>query len=113
MKQINWTNFCKNCGECCGIIPIRKKVFLKYQHLTKKPYNLYEVDDDVFPVTDDGFCVFLTNNKRCAIYSDRPKVCRLYGTIPELQCPKLRNEKTDLLAEYFSSLELKHKYIMK
>jgi Fe-S-cluster containining protein len=49
-------------------------------------------EDEVFPETKDGFCVFLNRlTKQCAIYSDRPEVCRLFGSAeyPSLPCPHL------------------------
>ncbi|OPY31173.1 MAG: Flagellin N-methylase [Methanocella sp. PtaU1.Bin125] len=38
-------------------------------------------------VTPDGDCIFLRPDKSCAVYEDRPDVCREYGRIVELPCP--------------------------
>jgi len=95
---MNW-EICKNCGECCGIIPFDRSLFVKVQHLARKPYKVVDNGADLIADTDDGYCVFLDQNKKCAIYKDRPVICRLYGTIPELKCTHLRGERTDLIKE--------------
>ena len=55
----------------------------------------------VIPITDDGYCPFLTNDYQCAIYDERPEVCRKFGdeSHPQLFCEfqtkdgKERNKK--------------------
>ncbi len=47
----------------------------------------YDEDGEtVIPFTGDLRCVYLTMENHCNIYKDRPYICRLYGTIPELHC---------------------------
>jgi Fe-S-cluster containining protein len=93
MKEIDWKNVCKGCGLCCGPVPFKKTVWEKFQNRVQIPPQ--QVLKDVFPgailpITESGKCVFLTPDKRCAIYESRPNVCRLYGTIPALQCKVLK-----------------------
>lgn len=111
MAKINWKKFCKNCGGCCGLFPFEKSFFEKFVRLATKPYKIKDYDSFVIAVTDDGYCVFLTTEKRCRIYNDRPEVCRLYGTISGLNCSYLRGEKTDVLAEVLTARETRDKYL--
>lgn len=91
-KDINWKKLCKHCGQCCGPVPFDAQFFAdNNDKMRREPV---EVIPEAFPgmvlvLTEDGYCVFLTDNKRCAIYDERPMVCRLYGTVPEMRCPKL------------------------
>lgn len=83
-----------SCGECCGMIPLDKDVFAKYRDRCQvDPIKIHlGADNEIFPETKDGWCVFLDRlTKQCAIYDDRPEVCRLYGSgdIPSLACPHL------------------------
>ncbi len=39
-------------------------------------------------MTGDGFCPWLDRETgRCVEYESRPRVCKKYGTVEELQCP--------------------------
>jgi uncharacterized protein len=37
-------------------------------------------------VMDDLNCTFLTKDKKCSVYEQRPLICRLYGTVKRLRC---------------------------
>ena len=53
------------------------------------------------PITASMDCVFLNKlTKRCEVYNDRPNVCRLQGTIPELPCPKVKGENYAACLDY-------------
>lgn len=87
-----WT--CKsNCGSCCGIVPIPLRTFLtngdKHQRLVKGTIE-WSDGKDVVPETEDGLCVFLTKMKTCAIYDERPSICRMYGVDIRLPCPYIK-----------------------
>ena len=100
----DWTNFCKSCGACCGVFPIDKAIFLRNLDKLQRAYGeLVQAENCVVPVTEDGFCVFLTAEKRCSIYEERPDVCRLYGEIPALQCTNLQGLGVDHIAEMQSA----------
>ena len=84
---------------CCGVIPFEKKMYEK--HLTEivtQPESLLESietdpfddleKDFVIPWTKSGMCCFLQDDYKCAIYDDRPQVCKTYGdeSISSLSC---------------------------
>lgn len=85
---------CKeNCGECCGIVPIKKEVWEK--NLAKAQKHIKEVIEirgDVYAITDDIKCVFLSKRNKCVIYEDRPQICRNYGIGYDnaLSCPYIK-----------------------
>ena len=86
---------CKDdCGQCCGLIPFDRELLLGKQiHQQREFYKLVELGkNEVLPMTKDHLCVFLTEQKTCAIYDERPDVCRKYGIDPEMPCPYI-NEK--------------------
>lgn len=87
-KEKTWTEICRNCGKCCANVPFSEDFINANITKAQKPFSeLIPVLDAFIPKTEDGYCLFLTKDKRCAIYSDRPEVCRLQGEIPELPCP--------------------------
>jgi len=77
----------ENCASCCFVAPIDKEIWDKHQEdiigtmKTLIPYGKY-----VVPITTNGICPFLKNDKKCNIYEDRPKICRDYGLIKEMPC---------------------------
>lgn len=82
---------CKNnCAECCGIFPMSQKLYKKNKHVQQRRVEqLVKVGTSVVPMTVDGLCVFLQENKKCAIYDQRPQVCKNYGQVFDLPCPYL------------------------
>lgn len=38
----------------------------------------YHVEGTVIPLTVDGECCFLTEDRRCNVYEDRPEMCKNY-----------------------------------
>lgn len=54
-------------ADCCGII--------------------LDDDDNLIKTREDGKCIHLDINNKCKIYDKRPKICKDYGTVEELQCP--------------------------
>jgi len=96
MTKINWENICKGCGECCGPVPFPPEFLMQNTHkYQEQPIELSSIFAGVIvPITKTLCCVFLNKRtKKCEVYPDRPNVCRLQGTIPELPCPKLAEEK--------------------
>ncbi len=90
----------KNCGECCGLVPFQEDTILNnIDKIQVKPTETVNIDaekqydgsiqkDIMYPMTDDGLCIFLRRkDMKCMIYNDRPDVCKKYGTIQELPCP--------------------------
>jgi len=68
-------------------VPFRPEIWESVKHKAQRPYELTDfMAGTVLPLTEDATCVFLTSEKRCAVYEQRPPVCHLFGTIPELPC---------------------------
>ena len=89
----------QGCHDCCGVVPIRPEVYYANKdNIQKEPVEIIQhFTGDIIPVTDDRLCVFLrrgyvSRTDYCAIYNDRPEVCRAFGLSqrPELQCPHLK-----------------------
>jgi Fe-S-cluster containining protein len=78
------------CGKCCGNIPFDPKIWEEIKGKAQKPYKLRQSEFiivvHILPITEDGYCVFLKDDKTCAIYERRPYVCRLQGTVRALPC---------------------------
>jgi hypothetical protein len=84
---------CKeDCAECCGIVPIPNEIFDRNSaDVQKDILKSVEFDnDDRIYETADGYCPFLTADKKCAIYNDRPDICKRYGIDPTLPCPHIK-----------------------
>ena len=91
--MIDWAKICSGCGDCCGPVPFEESFLLQNAHkYQEQPIEIEEMLTGLFiPVTATKDCVFLKKiTKRCEIYAERPIVCRLQGTIPELPCPKAK-----------------------
>lgn len=86
-------------GKCCGIIPIPVTIWSKHQHKIQRPikekHKVYVTDHDdvkctaILPITNDAYCPFLKQDLACAIYEDRPKICKKFGDESHwaLKCP--------------------------
>lgn len=78
---------------CCNLSPIDKDVWERNKHKAVRPYKeeleASEPFDAVFPITDDLKCCFLGHDLKCAIYDDRPRLCRKYGdeSVLSMTCP--------------------------
>ncbi len=90
--DINWTELCRGCGACCGPVPFPRELWAKISGRVVHPVSAITpfVRETLLVTGETLDCVFLTPDKRCAIYEDRPEVCRLFGMIPRLPCPKLK-----------------------
>ncbi|MFX0091268.1 MAG: YkgJ family cysteine cluster protein [Candidatus Hodarchaeota archaeon] len=79
-----------NCGECCGSPAIPIAIFEKYKEKAQKRIVAtipFDNGKKVIPLTQDRTCAFLNDDKTCAIYFVRPKVCRDYGRSDDYPCP--------------------------
>lgn len=85
-------------ADCCGCVPIDRAVVDANRHLIDVKYTemiLPSSGDLSYPLTDDLVCVFLDRTViRCAIYDDRPGVCRKYGdeSHAAMFCPHLNKD---------------------
>lgn len=94
--HVDWLKVCAGCHDCCGPVPFSigflKAHKAKMQCFDNKYLNSTEPGYFI-PVPTDGYCVFVDRaTDLCLVYRDRPKVCRLYGRIPDLPCHKLNPE---------------------
>ena len=74
--------FKKDCAaECCSIVPMKRETFaVNFDKCVRPVCDLQDVgNDDVLPITEDGKCTFLTAGLECAIYTERPEVCKKFG----------------------------------
>jgi Fe-S-cluster containining protein len=62
--------------------------YLREKYKDTKFTHLTSGDRNVICIGKPGErCPFVVNN-RCSIYADRPNVCRKFGEVAELECPK-------------------------
>ena len=91
MPSLNFQ--CKpGCSACCTVV-FFPKGFIDV-HKERIQREIEEIapwkDGSEAPVTKDLKCPFLTNENKCAVYEDRPEVCRAFGLVPKLPCPYIR-----------------------
>jgi Fe-S-cluster containining protein len=88
---------CKQCGECCGIVPIttkEKDIIIEY--CIKNNIQPRNTLLEQFSIT----CKFLDNNNKCMIYDVRPQVCKNFYCNtkfsdlepPDLNCTQFLND---------------------
>lgn len=83
---------CKGlCYACCGPIILTQA---EYARLPQTPAMLGfpegRLSDPVIllkPKEGTEECVHLTEEKRCAVYANRPLICRLWGVAEGMECP--------------------------
>jgi uncharacterized protein len=72
MKAITETWCCvENCGACCNLTPEDRPDLADY--LTPEELETY-----LAMVGEDGWCInYDQNTRKCKIYADRPRFCRV------------------------------------
>lgn len=85
---------CKCKAECCGLVPIPLSIWSKNQHrIQREVKNILHIQKDgrkdILPVTEELYCPFLKDDLSCAIYEERPEICKKFGdeSNPLLCCP--------------------------
>lgn len=82
----------ENCGACCHLDPSDRPDLDQY--LTQEELTLY-----LSMVGEDGWCINYDHDKRkCNIYSDRPRFCRVK--------PDVFEEMFDILLEEFEEFAI-------
>ena len=83
---------CKCAGLCCGPVSFPLELFARVKDKALKPYEAMEDGaGEVIPMNKEGLsCVFLKPDLSCNIYEERPEICRSYGSLPGLECPKIK-----------------------
>ena len=91
---------CQKCGWCCEIFPIDTDIVNNNRHLFQRPVLKEEKwdkngKDETIVITNSIFrdCVFLKRDNTCAIYENRPQLCKDYGRSDgSLACPYLTSD---------------------
>ncbi len=82
---------CKeNCGECCEDGMVFDRDFFKANESKAKRKIMVVLelkDNKVYPATFDRICPFVGENSKCAIYDERPELCRSFGIEEHMSCP--------------------------
>jgi len=107
---------CEKCGgSCCNYVAIQidkpscKKDFDYIRwYLAHKNVNVFVDHDKNWFVEFRTGCDFLQKDKRCAIYPERPRICRDHGN-GEGECEYYDTP----YSEYFSSLDQFESYLKK
>jgi Fe-S-cluster containining protein len=80
--------FDKSKSHCCGIIPFPLKFLEEHKKFFRAEGELKDDGNQAIILTKDFLCVFYDRlNHKCAIYEERPQVCKDYGMIEALPCP--------------------------
>jgi Fe-S-cluster containining protein len=81
-----------NCGECCGIVGFSREFLERNKDKFQRPIEEFVgwKNGELIPVTKDIRCPFLKPDKTCAVYEERPDVCREFGISPRLVCAYFR-----------------------
>ncbi len=67
------------CGLCCGVIVVRSQEFRRIEGLVRVR--------GLEPRRQGTRCPLYIEGK-CSIYEGRPAVCRLFGHVERLNCPR-------------------------
>lgn len=82
-------------AACCGLVPIPRETIEKHLGDMQGPFDkiLFINGQDIVVKQRTATCAFLTSDYKCAIYDDRPEICRIFGNRsnnPLLKCSYLR-----------------------
>lgn len=81
-------------AACCGFAPIPADLYERRKYLIQRKVAMIQElpGKHVIAVDKNGVCAFLTCEYTCAIYDERPEICRRFGepneTHPFLKCPE-------------------------
>ncbi len=83
---------CKGlCGAACGPIPLTDVEARRLQVVShRKPRTLLLLAPvvDAHGDTRRERCVYVTPADRCSVYAARPLVCRAFGLVKRMSCPR-------------------------
>ncbi|HEX7483294.1 MAG TPA: YkgJ family cysteine cluster protein [Candidatus Bathyarchaeia archaeon] len=79
---------CSNCGVCCTeteMLLCKKDIkSLEKRGLNQRQFINFDKNGYAMLKNRDGYCVFYDlENRKCSVYEDRPKGCRVYPVILE------------------------------
>lgn len=73
----------KKCrAECCKRAPLPETFVRQYANRMQRQPEIMEVSDggQIIAADRQGYCVFLADDYRCAVYRERPELCRMFGS---------------------------------
>jgi uncharacterized protein len=80
----------EGCSQCCGPVPTTRQELRRAPNLLGYA-NQVEIFENSNPYAWCGTCPYvIKHGGGCAIYDDRPFMCRLFGLVadePQLRCP--------------------------
>jgi len=88
---------CQKCGWCCEYFLMDIDLVNENRHLFQRSVKKEHIPsryhgEKIIVVTDtpNRKCVFLKDNNECAIYENRPDICKMFGLSGgEYECPKV------------------------
>lgn len=94
----------EGCGECCGVAPATQSEFDSLREYAQRKGIVARRQGTRCPFYQEG---------QCAVYEARPGSCRMFGHVPDMECPRGYNVNIRPKAEQFVMLtiqrELKEK----
>ncbi len=103
-KQIPTFECIPGCTDCCGPVHAAPWEESQIEKHTGKEAKFRRLLNEI-AASKSSFgpnvclrCPYSLNGN-CGIYNDRPIICRLFGTIPEVLCPHGRRPKVLLTKE--------------
>lgn len=87
----------RGCGECCGIVPTSR--------VEADAVRDYAAANGIKPVAQGTTCPWYQNGG-CAVYPARPFICKAYGHVEAMRCPRGYNtnipprREADLMRAY-------------
>lgn len=101
---------CSSCtGVCCGTVPLsraRLDAILDYLKALP-PAEQQRLADQKRSVLHCGFLDMETY--QCSVYPVRPVVCKLYGSVPGMCCPKV-GKLVQIVPEYIADDRMRREY---
>jgi Fe-S-cluster containining protein len=82
-KENSWP--CKMCGSCCTIMPMSEQLIDRFRDHFQRPVieeQVFSANDGLMYIkiiTPDKKCIFLKTDNKCAIYENRPEICKKFG----------------------------------
>lgn len=63
---------------CCGAVPLPEDLVNRH-NFVRPVKELVKGEGIVIPITEDGYCPFLSSDLKCTVYDERPYICKEFG----------------------------------
>jgi len=108
MKTYEAIFTCRNCGECCGPIPVTDEewrlIRRAIKHMPQNERMRLKGQERPFltcPLRD-------MENNRCSAYDARPLICRMQGEYEGLPCPHQPEKAVKTKRDGYSAIKQYH-----